>query len=429
MGLLLVVLFLIGTILGRFLNRCIDQFWRHEQLADQLKSVIPGTEIYLRTAPRFWRRENIPIIGSMGASSLRKYPKRDAFVEILNGVLLAALYWWMIPAGAEATIKESGVFSTQWGFSLPDATAATYLKPTIWLHLWYLYLVVMIESLIVASFIDFEWQIIPDGCTVPAMIVGVLGGWLLERAYLAPIWFQNPDLLEVYAQFLPVWLEPLLHGPRMPEWIRQDSSFPGLATSLAGWAVGGVIIWMIRIIGGWILRREAMGFGDVILMAMIGSFIGWQASVIVFFLAPMCGAGMALFVRLFKGEGAIPYGPYLALGTVVLLFGWQVIWPFVEEYFQLGALIPILAVSMFAAMALMLQVLQIGKMALGISIEEEVIREGEWSSADQLHYFEGEQEDPNQGKWFSDHNTRWPGVESGRGRLYYEQWKRGHHWK
>ncbi|QDU79580.1 Leader peptidase PppA [Polystyrenella longa] len=428
MGFLLPVLFLMGAVLGRFLNLCIDQFWRHEQLLDQLKAVCPGTTIYKQSSRRFWRKENIPIAGGLVSGSLRKKPKREAFVEILNGLLVAGLYWFMIPSGAGEDIMSSGLYSSPWGFSLPEATKLEYLTPAFWLHLWYLYLIVMIEALVVATFIDFDWQIIPDGCTVPAMIFGVLGGWMLQRAYLFPVWFQSPDTLNLWAEFLPLWMDPWLHGAAIPDWIRSDSSLPGLITSLVGWAVGGAIVWGVRIIGGWVLRREAMGFGDVILMAMIGSFIGWQASVVVFFLAPFCGAGMALFVRIFHGEAAIPYGPYLALGTVVLLFGWQYIWPGMEEFFQMGILVPILGVVMFASMALLLQMIQLTKMAFGIPLEEEITA-GEWTSADQLHYFEGEQVDQNQGKWHSDQNTRWPGTESGRGRLHYEQWKRGHHWK
>ncbi|MCA9042455.1 MAG: prepilin peptidase [Planctomycetaceae bacterium] len=428
MGLMVVVLFVIGATLGRFLNLCIDQFWRHDRLLDQLKSVCPGTELYNKTSHRFWRKENIPIIGGLINGSLRKKPKREAFVELLNGLLLAGLYWYMIPISAEADINNTGFFTLLWANSLPESHIEDYRQPVLWLHLWYLYLVVMIEAMVVATFIDFDWQLIPDGCTIPAMIIGILGGWLLERAYLLPVWFQKPDIMEIWAQFLPIWMEPWLQGPRIPAWIQQDSGMPGLVTSLAGWAVGGILVWGVRIIGAWVLKREAMGFGDVILMAMIGSFIGWQPAVIVFFLAPFCGAGMALFVRLFHGEAAIPYGPYLSLGTIVLLFGWRYLAPGIQDFFQIGILVPLMGVVMFATMALLLQLIQLSKMILGMPLEEE-IRVGQWTSADQLQYFEGEQEDPNQGKWHSDNNTRWPGTESGRGRLHYERWKRGHRWK
>ena len=55
-------------------------------------------------------------------------------------------------------------------------------------------------------------------------------------------------------------------------------------------AVGAAVIWTIRFIASVILKREAMGFGDVTLMAMIGAFLGWQAVIIVFFLSPFAGA-------------------------------------------------------------------------------------------------------------------------------------------
>ena len=42
-------------------------------------------------------------------------------------------------------------------------------------------------------------------------------------------------------------------------------------------------MWAVRIIGTLTLRQEAMGFGDVTLMAMIGAFTGWQSTLLIFF--------------------------------------------------------------------------------------------------------------------------------------------------
>ncbi|HBT77685.1 MAG TPA: hypothetical protein DEB39_12360, partial [Planctomycetaceae bacterium] len=47
-----------------------------------------------------------------------------------------------------------------------------------------------------------------------------------------------------------------------------------LFTALIGTAVGGGLVWSVRLIAGRVLRREAMGFGDVTFMAMIGAFLG-----------------------------------------------------------------------------------------------------------------------------------------------------------
>ena len=68
----------------------------------------------------------------------------------------------------------------------------------------------------------------------------------------------------------------------------------GLLTALVGMAAGGGLVWLVRIIGTAALGREAMGFGDVTLMAMIGAFLGWQACLLVFFLAPLAGLVLGL---------------------------------------------------------------------------------------------------------------------------------------
>ena len=61
-------------------------------------------------------------------------------------------------------------------------------------------------------------------------------------------------------------------------------------------------------------------------MAMIGSFLGWQPFVFVFLLAPLCGIAMGLGVRLITNRTYIPFGPYLSIAAVVVLFAWRPLW-------------------------------------------------------------------------------------------------------
>ena len=66
-----------------------------------------------------------------------------------------------------------------------------------------------------------------------------------------------------------------------------------------------------------------MGFGDVKLLAAIGAFLGWQATVFSIFLSSMVGSivGLALIaLRKRDLQGHIPYGPYIALGALIWLF-------------------------------------------------------------------------------------------------------------
>ena len=59
-----------------------------------------------------------------------------------------------------------------------------------------------------------------------------------------------------------------------------------LFCSIIGLGFGGGMVWSIRIVASYAMQQEAMGFGDVTLMAMIGAFFGWQASLLVFAIAP-----------------------------------------------------------------------------------------------------------------------------------------------
>ena len=72
-----------------------------------------------------------------------------------------------------------------------------------------------------------------------------------------------------------------------------------------------------------VYSREAMGFGDVKFIAMIGAFLGWQAVLFTIFIASVAGTLVALPLRLIgkqEWSARIPFGPDLALGGVVWLF-------------------------------------------------------------------------------------------------------------
>jgi leader peptidase (prepilin peptidase) / N-methyltransferase len=123
-------------------------------------------------------------------------------------------------------------------------------------------------------------------------------------------------------------------------WRHGGAAWHGLFSALVGMAVGGGMIWAIRIIGAAALKREAMGFGDVTLMAMIGAFIGWQPVILVFFLAPFAGAVVGISQVVMNRDNVIPYGPYLSLATFVVIIFWSPIWNHASDYFAIPWLIP-----------------------------------------------------------------------------------------
>jgi prepilin signal peptidase PulO-like enzyme (type II secretory pathway) len=91
-------------------------------------------------------------------------------------------------------------------------------------------------------------------------------------------------------------------------------------------AFGGALIWGVRIVGYLGLRKEAMGFGDVILMAMFGAYLGWQSTIIIFFLAPLTAVVIALAEYLLTGRKDIAFGPYLCAGALLLILNFTYIW-------------------------------------------------------------------------------------------------------
>lgn len=72
-----------------------------------------------------------------------------------------------------------------------------------------------------------------------------------------------------------------------------------------------------------VLPREAMGLGDVKFMAAIGAFLGWQATIFALMVSSMIGALVGVALILFRRRewsSRLPYGPYIAVATVIWLF-------------------------------------------------------------------------------------------------------------
>lgn len=151
---------------------------------------------------------------------------------------------------------------------------------------------------------DFLWTMYPHARR--EMMKELL--FLLPAAVLAGVgwWLCSAD------GALGAWVPPM--------------ALRALGGSVLGLMVGGGVVWAVRILGSLAFNKEAMGLGDVHLMAGVGAVLGWIDPTLAFFLAPFTGilwvvlslASKALFNR----AGAhLPYGPQLALMTVsIVLF-------------------------------------------------------------------------------------------------------------
>lgn len=149
-------------------------------------------------------------------------------------------------------------------------------------------------------------------------------------------------------------------------WLIGGDPWRSLLSALVGMAATAGLTWIVRIVGTLVLNREALGFGDVTLMAMIGAYLGWQPGIILFFLAPFAGLLVAIYIIIRHQEVEIPYGPFLCLGAVVTILFWREVWGFASLIFGLGLLLPLALVAIVALLAFLLLVIRMVREKLRI---------------------------------------------------------------
>ena len=145
--------------------------------------------------------------------------------------------------------------------------------------------ILLSSALIIIAFIDLNQQIVPDVISLPGIVIGFILSFFVS-----------------YISFI---------------------------NSALGIVVGGGIILIIGLAGSLIFKKEAMGGGDVKLAAMIGAFLGWRCIIISLFLGFFLGAltGIILIMtKIKKREDAIPFGPFIVLGSfITLLWGEKIL--------------------------------------------------------------------------------------------------------
>lgn len=414
-------LFVLGAIVGSFLNVCVYRLPLREDVIGAWRGVISPPSSCPFCRQRIFSRDNVPIFGWLWLrgrcrNCRHRISARYPIVEFLNGLLFVGLYAAIVPVGFQAPLESSVL----WTDLSPLARINFHGDQVAALHWQYAYYLVFAEALFAASLIDIDLQIIPDSVTVPAMVVGFAGS-LLGTCYLVPVWSQNPLLVDLLwgAFSPPETVSPWWVQVSVPQWCYQYPRLHGLAVSFAGFVVGGGVIWFVRIVGAWVFRREAMGFGDVILMAMIGSFLGWQPTLVVFFLAPLCALVVVAASAFVRRDREIPFGPYLSIAALLVMLAWQPIYGMSERFFSLGPFVPVLGAVLGVLLIVVLWFVQGVKWLLGIPLYEPEFA-GEWTSADQLVFFASKAPDP------AARDLRppvWPGVSAGQGTRPQHQWR------
>ena len=145
----------------------------------------------------------------------------------------------------------------------------------------YFFIFTFLALMIALTFIDLDFKIIPDEINFIGFLTGI-----------------------IYSFF------------------RKDFS---TIDALLGGLVGAGILWGISFLYKKYRGIEGLGFGDVKMMAFVGTYLGWFGSLFTIFLGSFLGALVGITAAYIskaedKGKFEIPFGPFLALGAVIYLF-------------------------------------------------------------------------------------------------------------
>lgn len=142
--------------------------------------------------------------------------------------------------------------------------------------------------LLIGTFIDLDHFIIPDEVTLGSCVLGLVFSFCFPQLQDAP------------------------------------TGGEALKQSFIGLVAGGGLLWGIATLGSIVLRKEAMGFGDVKLLAGMGAFYGWEAVPYIIGVSSLLGSLIGIGVMLCRQKRwgiKIPFGPFLALAALTWLFG------------------------------------------------------------------------------------------------------------
>ena len=265
----------VGATVGSFLNVCI---WRLPRRC--LSLFRPNRSMCPSCSHRIAWYDNVPILSFFLLRAKCRHCKakisvRYPIVEGLTGAMFAGLFYLDIVVPARTGPLDSG----HWCL--------------LGIH------VLFTSAILVASLIDWDFMIIPDRITIPGMwLVPILG-------FLCPSLYRADDLLSLPGFFPKAWAA--------------SPHAMGLYTAIFGMVMGAGIIYGMGVVGKILFRKEAMGFGDVKFMAMLGGLLGWKGVIAAIVLACLFGSVVGVARKVITGDSYIPFGPFLGVGSITML--------------------------------------------------------------------------------------------------------------
>ncbi|UCD32526.1 MAG: prepilin peptidase [Desulfobacterales bacterium] len=248
------IVFLFGLCIGSFLNVCIYRLPASKTISDPPRSVCPSCKQQIRYY------DNIPILSYLWLQGQCRHcgtriPLRYVVVELMTGIVAIGILF-------------------HFGLTLEG-----------------LIYFVFISSLIVMTFIDIDYRIIPDVITLPGIPIGLIASFALPTV--------------------------------------------GFKDAIIGMLVGGGSLWMVAWVYYLLTRKDGMGGGDIKLLAMMGTVIGLKGVVFTIFASSAVGTLVGVTLMLVKRKNmkfAVPFGPFLSIGAITyIFFGYEII----RAYFNL----------------------------------------------------------------------------------------------
>lgn len=96
--------------------------------------------------------------------------------------------------------------------------------------------------------------------------------------------------------------------------------FPLLGESLLGGLIAFGSMFLIKIIGDFLFKKESMGGGDIKLLFVFGLVIGFEMAIISIFLAAFIALPVSLIILFTKKSNVIPFGPFLCISALLIFF-------------------------------------------------------------------------------------------------------------
>ncbi len=239
--------FVVGLVIGSFLNVCIHRIPIHKSIVAS-RSRCPRCDALIP-----WYR-NVPLLSYLWlrgkcANCKERISPVYPIVELITGILLLLLYF-------------------NFGISIPFLIYGLFGCITI-----------------VLTVIDYHHRLLPAKLTFPGIALGVASS------------FVNP------------FLTPL--------------------ESLVGVVVGGLVPLFALIVYKLVRKREGLGHGDVVMLAMVGAYLGWQQVLLVLFFSSLLGSLIGgLFILVFRkgSDYLLPYGTFIGAAALPAIFWGEQVW-------------------------------------------------------------------------------------------------------